>query len=162
MLIKVLVSLEGTGKLLKPDFSLMEVMKPFQRTIMLKRLSPDRQIRKMRRFYMEMEQLVDVFPQRFSNILEQIQTGRFDVHLEHRRLGPTANRLVMGMITSALFLGSSLMLSFQVKPVLFPGQGPFGIQDVSILGMSGLFVSLMMGLRLTLAIRKSGNLDQKF
>jgi ubiquinone biosynthesis protein len=161
MLIKVLVSLEGTGKLLHPDFSLMEVMKPFQRTLVLKRLSPDRQLRKLRRFYMEMEQLADVLPQRVSNILEQIQTGRFDVHLEHRRLGPTANRLVMGMITSALFLGSSLMLSFEVKPVIFPGQGPLGVQDVSVLGFAGLVVSLMMGLRLTLAIRKSGNLDQK-
>jgi len=31
MLIKTLVSLEGTGRLLNPRFSLMEVMQPFQR-----------------------------------------------------------------------------------------------------------------------------------
>lgn len=161
MLIKVLVSLEGTGQLLNPNFSLMEIMKPFQRMLVLKRLSPSRQLKKMRRFYMEVEQLVDELPQRISNILEQVQTGRFDVHLEHRRLGPTANRLVMGLMTSALFLGSSMMLSLQVKPVLFPGTGPWGIQDVSVLGLAGVFTSLLMGLRLTWAIRKSGNLDQR-
>jgi ubiquinone biosynthesis protein len=161
LLIKVLVTLEGTGRLLNPDFSLMEIMRPFQRMLILKRLSPGRQARKMRRFYMEVEQLVDDLPQRISNILEQVQSGRFDVHLDHRRLGPTANRLVVGLMTSALFLGSALMLSFQVPPLLFPGKGPFGIHDLSFLGLSGCVVSFLMGFRLTWSIRKSGNLDQK-
>ena len=160
LLIKVLVTLEGTGRLLNPQFSLMEIMKPFQRMLILKRMSPARQMRKMRRFYLEAEQLVDALPQRVSNILEQIQTGRFDVHLVHRRLGPTANRLVVGLMTSALFLGSSLMLSYKVPPLFFPGEGPLGIQDLSFLGLTGFFVSLMMGLRLMWAIRKSGNLDE--
>lgn len=160
LLIKVLVTLEGTGCLLNPEFSLMEIMKPFQRMLVLKRLSPARQMRKMRRFYMEVEQLVDAMPRRLSNILEQVQTGRFDVHLVHRRLGPTANRLVMGLMASALFLGSSLMLSYKVPPLFFPGEGPWGIQDLSFLGLTGFLVSIMMGLRLMWAIRKSGNLDE--
>ena len=160
VLIKVLVSLEGTGKLLNPEFSLMEVMKPFQRNLILRRLSPAHQLRKMRRFYMEVEQLADVLPQRITSILDQIQSGRFDVHLDHRRLGATANRLVMGLMTSALFLGSSLMLSYQVKPLIFPNQGPLGFQDVSAIGLAGVVTSLLMGLRLTLAIRRSGNLDE--
>lgn len=160
LLIKVLVSLEGTGRQLNPDFSLMEVMKPFQRLLLLKRLSPTRQAKKMRRFYMEVEQLVDQLPKRISSILEQVQSGKFDVKLDHRRLGPTANRLVMGLMTSALFLGSSLMLSYKVPPLLFPEVGPMGSHDLSILGIAGCFASIMMGLRLTWAIRKSGNLDQ--
>ena len=160
LLIKVLVGLEGTAKILNPQFSLMEIMKPFHRMLILKRLSPTRQLRKMRRFYMEVEQLVDALPQRVSNILEQVQTGRFDVHLDHRRLGPTANRLVVGLMTSALFLGSTLMLSYKVPPLFFPGEGPWGIQDLSFLGLTGLLGSILMGLRLMWAIRKSGNLDQ--
>ncbi len=160
MLIKTLVSLEGTGRLLSPEFSLMEIMKPFQRMLVIKRLSPARQARKMRRFYLELERLVEKLPQRVSNILEQVQTGSFDIKLDHRRLGPTANRLVMGLMTSALFLGSSLMLSFKVPPLIFPGSGPLGIQDLSVLGMMGCIASLIMGLRLAWSIRKSGNLDQ--
>jgi ubiquinone biosynthesis protein len=160
LLIKVLVTLEGTGRLLNPEFCLMEIMKPFQRMLVLKRLSPARQLRKMRRFYMQVEQLVDELPQRVSSILEQVQTGRFDVHLVHRRLGPSINRLVLGLMTSALFLGSSLMLSYKVPPLFFPGKGPLGIQDLSFLGLTGCLVSIMMGLRLMWAVRKSGNLDQ--
>ena len=173
LLIKVLVTLEGTGRMLTPDFSLMEIMKPFQRMLILKRLSPSRHMRKMRRFYLEVEQLVDALPTRLTNILEQVQSGSFDVHLVHRRLGPTANRLVVGMMTSALFLGSSLMLSYKVPPILFPTETmgangqivrslPWhGIQDLSAIGLAGTIVSLLMGLRLMWAIRKSGNLDER-
>jgi ubiquinone biosynthesis protein len=161
MLIKVLITLEGTGRCLTPEFSLMEIMKPFQRMMVLKRLSPARQVRKMRRFYLEVEQLLDKMPQRISNIMEQVQTGSFDIHLDHRRLGPTANRLVVGLMTSALFLGSSLMLSYKVPPLLFPDEGPLGIEKLSVLGLTGAIVSLLMGFRLMWSIRKSGNLDEQ-
>jgi len=160
MLIKTLISLEGTGRCLAPDFSLLEIMKPFQRMLVLKRLSPVRQARKMRRFYLELEQLADKLPQRISNILEQVQSGSFDIHLDHRRLGPTANRLVVGLMTSALFLGSALMLSYKVPPLIFPETGPLGIRDLSFLGLTGATMSLLMGFRLMWAIRKSGNLDE--
>lgn len=159
LLIKVLVTLEGTGRLLNPNFSLMEIMKPFQRSLVLKRLSPLRQMRKMQRFYIGLEQLADALPQRLSSILEQIQSGRFDVNLEHRRLGPSINRLVMGLMTSALFLGSSMMLSFNVPPLLFPGGSVAGLKDLSVIGFLGVVASMMLGVRLVWAIRKSGNLD---
>ncbi|MEX2176374.1 MAG: AarF/ABC1/UbiB kinase family protein [Pirellulaceae bacterium] len=163
MLIKTLVTLEGTSKLLSPRFSLMEVMQPFHRKMMLRRLSPLRQARKLRRLYMELEQLAEVLPQRIVQILEQIQSGKFDVHLDHRGLGPSVNRLVLGMLASALFVGSSLMLSYKVPPVLFFRDKPtwFGMQNLSILGLAGCVVSLLVGLRLLRAIGKSGHLDQK-
>ena len=163
MLVKVLVTLEGSARLLNPNFSLMEIMRPYQRILMIKRLSPTRQFRKLRRFYLQLEQLADQTPQRISNILEQIQKGKFDVHLDHRRLGPTVNRLVLGLMTSALFLGSSFLLSYKVPPLLFPDLSPnaTGINNLSILGLTGCIVSFMLGIRLLWAIRKSGNLDQK-
>ena len=159
MLIKVLVSLEGTGRLLNPNFSLMEVMRPFQRKMMFKRMSPTRQARKMRRFMVHTERMIESMPTRISNILEQIQTGRFDVHLDHRRLGPSVNRLVVGLMVSAMFLGSSWMLSSKVAPIIFTEEDGSG--GVSLLGLTGIIVSLLMGLRLLWAIRKSGSLDQE-
>lgn len=163
MLIKTLVTLEGTSKLLSPHFSLMEVMQPFHRKMLLSRLSPARAARKLRRLYMELEQLAEVLPQRVIQILEQVQSGKFDVHLDHRGLGPSVNRLVLGMLASALFVGSSLMLSYDVPPVLFAQKEPlwFGLHNVSVLGLLGCSVSLLVGLRLLWAIGKSGHLDQK-
>src|SRR6185369_11606451 len=163
MLIKTLVSLEGTGKLLSPRFSLMEVMQPFQRGMLLRRLSPARQAKKLRRLYMEVEQLIEVLPQRVIQILEQVQDGKFDVHLDHRGLGPSVNRLVLGMLASALFVGSSFLLSYQVPPLLFHQTEPawLGLKNLSLLGLSGCSLSLLVGLRLLRAIGKSGHLDQK-
>ena len=111
MLIKVLVMLEGTARMLEPNFSLMELIQPYQKKMLLRRLSPARQMRKMRRIYSEVEQLAEVLPRRLRDILQQVESGKFDVHLDHRGLEPSVNRLVLGMMTSALFLGSSLLIS---------------------------------------------------
>jgi len=141
---------------------LMEVMQPFHRGMMLRRLSPARQAKKLRRLYMEVEQLVEVLPQRVIQILEQVQDGKFDVHLDHRGLGPSVNRLVLGMLASALFVGSSFLLSYQVPPLLFHKQEVWlGMKDISLLGLGGCTISLLVGLRLLRAIGKSGHLDQK-
>ena len=161
MLIQVLAKLEGTGKMLSPTFSLMEVMQPFHRTQIMRRLSPLRQARKMRRIYLELEKMAEVLPQRFMSILDQIQSGKFDVHLDHRGLGPSVNRLVLGMLTSAMFLGSAQMLSLKVKPMLFPVNEFLGLHQLSIMGLAGCTLSIVLGLRLVWAIRKSGHLDKK-
>lgn len=161
LLIKVLITLEGTTKMLHPDFSLMEVMQPFYRKMMLRRLSPARQYRKLRRVFLEVEQLAEVLPRRLMDIVEQVRLGKFDVHLEHRGLGPSVNRLVMGLLVSALFLGSSLMLSLNVPPVLFMEPTYMGLHRVSILGLLGSITSMLMGLRLMRAIVKSGHLDRR-
>ena len=126
-------------------------------------LSPhaQRRLKKMRRVYMELEQLAAVLPRRTMDILEQIQSGDFDVHLDHRGLEPSVNRLVLGLLTSALFLGSALLLSQQVPPLLFPDPGYFGVKDLSILGLMGCGLSFLIGLRLLRAIGKSGHLDRR-
>jgi ubiquinone biosynthesis protein len=161
MLIKTLITLEGTAKLLSPTFSIMEVMLPFQRRAMLRRLSPARRLKKMQRVYMEFEHLATVLPRRLMDLIEQVQTGKFDVHLDHRGLGPSVNRLVLGMLASALFLGSALMLSQEVPPLLFREPTLMGMQDISLLGLAGCTVSILVSLRLMRAIGKSGHLDRR-
>jgi ubiquinone biosynthesis protein len=161
MLIKTFVTLEGTAKKLSPHFSLMEVMQPFQKKMLWRRLSPARQMRKIRRVYFEFERLAEVFPRRLVEILEEIQAGKFDVHLDHRGLGPSVNRLVLALMASSLFLGSSLLLSQQVPPLLFPENTYLGLHNVSVLGAAGCTISVLVGLRLLRAIGKSGHLDRK-
>jgi ubiquinone biosynthesis protein len=151
MLLKVIVMLEGTSRLLSPNFSLMEVMRPHQKRMLLRRLSPARQAKKMRRIFRELEYLAETLPRRVLDLVGQIESGRFDVHLDHRGLEPSVNRLVMGLLASALFLGSSLMISREV----------LAIWSVSVPGACGAFVSVAMGLRLFRAIAKSGHLDRR-
>lgn len=157
MLLKMLVQLEGTARLLSPSFSLLEVLEPLQRRMILRRLSPVRQAKKARRIYGELEQLAEVLPRRLRDILQQVQSGKFDVHLDHRGLEPSVNRLVLGMMTSALFLGSSLMLSRSVWPI----RGLWFFDGVSIPGLVGLAFSGLLGLRVLRAIYKSGRLERR-
>jgi ubiquinone biosynthesis protein len=158
MLIKTVVMLEGTSRLASPNFSLTEVLAPYQRKMILRRLSPARQIKKLRRLYSELERLAAVLPRGLIDILQQVQTGRFDVHLDHRGLEPSVNRLALALLTSALFLGSSLMLSQKVPPLV---NIYLIAKDLSVLGMLGCAVSVALGLRLLWAINKSGRLDQR-
>ncbi len=152
MLIKVLITLEGTAQLLNPQFNLLEVMKPYRRKMLLRRYSPQRHLRKLQRFYSDLEHLLQVLPQGIVDILEQVQSGAFDVHLDHRGLEPSVNRLVLGMLASALFLGSSLLLSNKVPPE---------VGGVSLLGATGCLAAIFLGLRLWRAINKSGRLDRR-
>jgi ubiquinone biosynthesis protein len=164
MLIKVLVTLEGTAQLLSPEFNLTEIMRPYRKRMILKRLSPGRKIRKMRRFYAQLEHFVEALPRGLTEILEQVQSGKFDVHLDHRGLEPSVNRLVLGMLASALFLGSSLLLSREVPPLVgdlwLLGKIPM-LGHISIAGAIGTGLSVALGLRLWMAINKSGHLDRR-
>jgi ubiquinone biosynthesis protein len=152
MLLKVLMMLEGTARLASPRFSLMELVQPYQRKLMLRRLSPSRQIRKLRRMYLELEHLAEALPRGLADILQQVQSGKFDVHLDHRGLEPSVNRLVLGLLSSAMFVGSAMLLCQRVGPVFY---------EVPLPGAAGCLVSIALGLRLIWAVRKSGNLDRK-
>jgi ubiquinone biosynthesis protein len=152
LLIKVLVMLDGTARLLHPQFNLTELIQPFYAKLRWKRLAPATQWQKLRRLYHEWEYLTRMLPRGLVGLVHQLQSGRFDVHLEHKRLEPSVNRLVLGLLTSSLFLGSALMWTHHVPPVLF---------EVSLVGAAGVLLSIVMGIRLLWAIRKSGHLDRR-
>ena len=157
MLLKALITLEGTSQLASPRFSLIGMMRPYRRKMLRRRMSPKRRWKKFRRFLSEMEHLVEYFPRGMVEIFEQIQSGKFDVHLDHRGLEPSVNRLVYGMLTSELFLGSSLLLSRNVWPTMT--FSPF-FKETSLFGFLGSLLSIAMGYRLYRAIHKSGHLDR--
>jgi ubiquinone biosynthesis protein len=151
LLLKLLVMLEGTGRSLRRDFSLLDVLGPIQRRAVLRRLSPIRQARKLRRLYGEAELLAEELPRRVRDLLTQFQSGRFEVHLDHRGLEPSVNRLVLGLVTSALLLAGALMASRDLWPVY----------GVSAPGAVAFAIAGLLGLRLWGAIRKSGWLDSR-
>ncbi|MCA9191329.1 MAG: AarF/ABC1/UbiB kinase family protein [Planctomycetales bacterium] len=160
LLIKMLVTLEGTLRKLAPEFSLLEVMQPFFRRMWIRRLAPARYTKRMRRIYLELESLIETLPSQISSVMQLVQEGRLDVHLSHKGLSPSVNRLVLGMLTSFVFLGSSILLAMQVPPLLFMEPSWLGLHRLSVFGLIGYTISLMGGLRLVLAINRSGHLDR--
>lgn len=150
LLIKMLVMLEGTAKQLTPDFSLAELLEPYRFEAAKQRLSPARLWRKLQTAHRDWSRLAEDFPGDMSDIIYRVRRGRFNVHLEHERLDSIVNRLVMGVLTAALFVGSSLLWSRNVPPLVF---------GTSLPGAAGCALSVFLGTSLIRAIRKSGNLS---
>jgi ubiquinone biosynthesis protein len=75
-----------------------------------------------------------------------MRAGTLSVHLDHRRLDPVVNRLVLGLLTSSLLLGSSLLWSLNAEPV---------VEGVSLFGAIGYAAACLMGVRLFRDIRYS-------
>ncbi len=159
LLMKMLVSLEGTLSTLSADFDALEIMANFVRRASFNRFSPRRRVRQARRVLLEAEYFMEVVPDQLLGLLDQARRGQLSVHMEHHRLGATVNRLVLGLIASALFLGSSLLLSMKVPPLLFVVPTYFGLHEISLLGVAGAVVSVLMMLRLYFAINRSGHLS---
>ena len=149
LLLKMLVMLEGTSQQLSPDFSLVELLEPYRFEAVKRRLSPARMWRKLQVAHRDWSRLADGFPRDVSDIMNRLRTGRFDVHLEHRRLDSVVNRLVMGVLSAALFVGSASLWSNEVKPL---------IRGTSLPGALGCAVAVYLGFNLIRAISKSGNL----
>jgi ubiquinone biosynthesis protein len=151
MLLKVLIELEGTARLLDPRFNLIEVMQPYQRKLVARRLSPARRWRKLRRYLAEWEAFAAVLPRQLADLLRRGQDGRFAVVLRHERLDPAVNRVVFALVTCALFVGSALMWGLRAPPTVW---------EVSVPGLFGCAISVLMSLRLFRAVFKSGRLDR--
>jgi ubiquinone biosynthesis protein len=135
----MLIMLDGTSKLLSARINLLDVIRPYHRKVLLRYLSPRRQLRRIQRILGEWTHLGKTLPRTLDDVFDQIQKGRFDIHLEHRKLEPGINRLVMGLICSSMFVGASMLLSFDVPP---------RIGDHSIIGWIMFLISSALGLRL--------------
>ncbi len=160
LLLKMLISLEGTLRELGARFDSLDVVRTFMRKSMARRLSPRRRFRQARRIYLEVENFLEVAPDQILNLLQQARRGEAKLILEHQRIGPTMNRMVLGLMTSAVFLGSSLMLANKVPPLLFPEEAVLGIRELSLLGLIGVFGSISVMLWLLIAINRSGHLTR--
>ncbi len=81
-----------------------------------------------------------------DKLLRKAETGDLNIGMEHRNLEKSVNRLVMGLIISALFLGSSILWAFKVPPV---------INGYSILGIAGVLIATVLSYKLIKQINKS-------
>ncbi|MBI4666836.1 MAG: AarF/ABC1/UbiB kinase family protein [Nitrospinae bacterium] len=151
LLMKTLVTLEGANRALNPDFNLISLITPYQAKIGVSGLlAPARKLKTARRLGESMYDFFEVAPSALVDILERFRKETMEIHMEHRGLEHSANRLVFGILTAAIFMGSSMVLSAGLPPKIF---------GLSAMGLLGYAISLFMGLRILWAIMVSGRLD---
>ena len=151
LLLKVLIMLDGTSKALDPDFSLAELIAPYRTQALRRRFSPNSIRRQIEDQLHDWSSLLRIFPSDMADILDRVKRGKFDVHLDHRRLDSIVNRLVSGVLTAALFMGSSSLWSQRVPPIVW---------GTSVPGFLGCVVSVIIGLSIFRSIRRSSRKDE--
>jgi ubiquinone biosynthesis protein len=146
LLLRMLAQLEGTAKQLNPQFGLFELIQPYAEEAARRRFAPGRVWLQVQRGLRAWDRLLRAVPTDLNAMLASMRAGTLSVHLDHRRLDPVVNRLVLGLLTSSLLLGSSLLWSLHAEPV---------VRGVSLFGALGYAGACLMGLRLLRDIRDS-------
>jgi ubiquinone biosynthesis protein len=146
LLLRMLGELEGTAKQLNPQFGLFGLIQPYAEDAARRRLAPKRVWLQVQRGAREWERLLRTVPSDLNDMLARMRAGTLSVHLDHRRLDPVVSRLVLGLLTSSLLLGSSLLWSLHAEPV---------VGGVSLFGAIGYAAACVMGVTLFRDIRYS-------
>ena len=149
LLMKVLIMLEGTARLLSPRFNLVEVLQPYQRRFLRRRLSPRFWMRRFWTMAYDWDEVVLGMPRMIRDLMQIARKQQFAVQLEHHHLEPSVNRLVFGLLVSSLFVGSAMLWAYRAPPL---------VGDISLFGISGCLIAFLLGLRLFRAIQRSGRL----
>jgi ubiquinone biosynthesis protein len=139
MLIKCLMLLEGTGRLLSPSFNLAELLEPWRQKLIREQLSPVTHLKEMRRLYADWERAAEELPKSLTSLAERLESGTFSLRLEHEHLKSAANRLVSGMFIAGLLVGSTILLGEHVPPLA---------HGLSVLGLIGYAAAMLLGLRM--------------
>jgi ubiquinone biosynthesis protein len=151
-LLRVLVILEGMGRHLSPKFNLVPLLEPYARQFSLKRYSPRRMFGSVSKTINDWHDLLAVVPRQITLLLRSMNRRELTVRLSHQHLEPSVNRLVTGLLASAIFLGSSIMWALRAPPLIFG--------ELSIFGVLGFGVSTVLSFRLYRAIQHSGRLEE--
>lgn len=156
LMAKALATIESIGSSLDPDFNLMTLAEPYAKKLMAQPILPKKQLKEIKQFAEDTEQLIKILPSELKYILRKIKKGRMNLIFEHRglerlilELDKSSNRLSFSLIIAALIVGSSL--------IIVSGKGPF-LFGLSIFGIFGYVIAAILGLWLVIAIMRSGKL----
>lgn len=153
---KSLLTIEGIGLELDPDFNLAEIAKPYAKDVILERKSPQRLILKLLNDLAELYNLIILIPRQLSKTLKKMEEGVFKLEFQHRglenlisALDRSTNRLSYSLILAAIIIGSSLIMQTD--------KGPY-FMGFPVIGVLGFLISGVLGLGLVIMILRSGKM----
>jgi ubiquinone biosynthesis protein len=157
LLDKAIATVASVGVDLYPDFNVFEVARPYARSLMLERFTPERVLRRANREAWQLAHIMSELPYQVHDTLDQVRDGQIEVGFVHKglddfmhKLDVLANRLVIALIVTGGLIGSSLIGIFSTA-----GPQIFGINAISVIGF---IVSGVLGMWLLWSVVRSGRL----
>ncbi len=156
LLSKALITIEGVGTKLDPDFDMVAHIEPFAKNLLKKQLNPLELVKDLYSSVTEFHLLFKDFPFEIREIVRQIKTGKLKVEFEHKGLEPMlikhdqiSNRIAFAIVLAALIIGSSLIVLSKIPPLW---------DEVSIIGIVGFVGAGIMGFWLLISILRHGKM----
>jgi ubiquinone biosynthesis protein len=141
LVLKACATLEATGRELDPGFDMVGEGAPFLRSATLARRAPAALAKRGWRALGAAAAILAQLPQDLRQLLRSARSGRLQVHVDLTRLTRfgnqierAANRLTVGVVTAALIVGSSIIMTIEGGPTVL-GMPVFGL--VGFLGAVG-------------------------
>jgi ubiquinone biosynthesis protein len=154
LLFKALITLEGLGYQLDPDFHMIDHLTPFVEKVLEARYAPQALAKRARHGLKEMADVLFGLPRDVARLFRQARRGRLRIDLDLKRLdhfglqlNQAANRLTMGVLTASLVVGSSIIMTIDTGPMLF---------DLPLFGLVGFIVAFFNSVWIILSIWRSG------
>ena len=156
LLSKALITIEGVGTKLDPDFDMVSHIEPFAKNLLKKRMDPAKLAKDLYSSISEFRILLKDFPFEIREIIRQIKTGKLKVEFEHKGLEPMlvkhdqiSNRIAFAIVLAALIIGSSLIVLSKIPPLW---------QGIPIIGIVGFVGAGIMGFWLLISILRHGKI----
>ncbi len=122
LLIRALVTLEGIGRELDPDFNLAKHLQPFVERMVRQRFNPSHIAERLYAETQKMLELAHEMPVYINATMKKFSENDLRIQLEHRNLDHfilemerSSNRLVVGMVVAALIMASALIVAGKVS-----------------------------------------------
>jgi len=154
LLFKALITLEGLGRQLDPEFRLVDHLTPFLGRLMHERYRPGALLARGRERLLEVAALLAGVPEDLRRLVKEARRGRMKIELDLKRLDHfghqldrSANRVTVGIITAALIVGSSIVMTVEGGPTLF---------GLPLFGLLGFLLAFLTGAWLVVSIWRSG------
>jgi ubiquinone biosynthesis protein len=156
LMFKALISLEGLGRQYDPEFRLVDRVRPFLERAVSERYQPVVALRRSQASLANVFGLLTTVPRDLARLLKDARRGRLRVDLDLKRLDSfgerlhnTIDRMTIGIMTSSLVIGSSIVMTVGGGPALF------GIPVLTLLGLFGYLIAFFNSLWIILAIWRS-------
>ena len=143
VLIKAIITSEGSGRMLYPEIDVISAVRPYVKKLALNKVAPQRIYSEIKKGISSLWLIYRELPSKLDKVLGKMERDELSIGFEHKNLenlrktlDRITNRLILGILTASMIIGSSIIITTRIPPLLFgyPAIGLIGYLCSAIFG----------------------------